>query len=59
MLEDSPLFAIPQSARSVEDVQGRVKALDKDGQRAFLGLSNWRAGDKEVGPVMGIFKVSN
>jgi len=59
LFSDSALFTIPQDARSLEDVQGRVKKLGKEQQRAFLSLSNCRSGEKDVSPVMGVFKVSS
>lgn len=59
LFSDSPLFTIPQDARSLEDIQGRVRMLAKEQQRAFFSLSNCRSGEKDVSPVMGIFKVSS
>lgn len=59
VLADKPLFTLPQTEKDPEALYARVRALGADGVRTYLGLANSKGKERDVSPLMGIFKVSS
>lgn len=57
VLADKPLFVLPQTVKDPEELYARVRALGPDGVRTYLGLANSKGKERDVTPLMGIFKV--
>lgn len=57
VLSDAPLFLLPQTSHDPAELYALVRALQPDQLRTYLGLANAKGKERDVSPLMGIFKV--